>query len=69
MNEESVQIVMNPLVPLQDYKKENLSWSYKFKRFRQDPPWGAILMCSACFAFGLTLLIMLILNVKEFSMN
>ncbi len=64
MDEQTVIIVANPLIPLQEK-----TWKYKLKRFRQEPPWGAIFMCSGCLAMLLTLLIMLIYNVKEFSMN
>ena len=69
MSDESVTVIINPLVPLQENKKETSAFAYKFKRFRQDPPWGAIFCCSGCLAFGISLLVILIFNVKEFSME
>ena len=69
MNEESITIVINPMIPLQEIKKEQMTWNYKLKRFKQDPPWPAIFCCGGCLAFGIGLLVILILNVKEFSMN
>lgn len=60
-------VIVNPLLPLQENQEK--TWKYKLKRFRQEPPWGAICMCSGCLAMLLTLLIMLIYNVKQFSMN
>lgn len=66
MNEESVTIIVNPLAPLQESKAE-LSFKTKLRRFRQDPPWPAIFCFSGCLAFSIALLVILILNVKEFS--
>ena len=69
MNEESIIIVSNPMIPLQELKKEKNTWAYKYKRFKQDPPWQAIFCCVGCLGFGIALLTILILNVKEFSSN
>lgn len=69
MNEESVKIVVNPLIPLKEELPLKQSYKYKFLAFRRDPPWGAIFLCSGCLALCLVVLILLIYNVKEFSMT